>query len=141
MLRTRRPASRPTANASTSRSSSLAPLSSFCLNSGVLAWSSASLSFLSFSSSALMATTFGCMRRIDRSFAVPKSFLATQVSRELLAFDAGNYFLVTASASNEAVFRLTERTYSLTGSDHPADVVQVPLGRKLVMEGATHPLL
>ncbi len=58
----------------------MAPLSSFSLNSAVLAFSSASESFWILDSSSLMAATLGCMRRTARSFEVPKSFLATQVS-------------------------------------------------------------
>jgi Na+-translocating ferredoxin:NAD+ oxidoreductase RnfD subunit len=54
-------------------------LSSFSLNSAVLAWSSASESFWMSFSSALIASTFGLIRRTARSWEVPNSFLITQV--------------------------------------------------------------
>src|SRR5581483_10912677 len=71
----RRDASRTVANASSRRSSSVAPLSSLVRNSAVLPRSSASESFFHFSSRSLMRTTRGRKRLISRSWLVPKTFL------------------------------------------------------------------
>src|SRR5687767_27403 len=71
MFSTRLPASRTTANASTSRSSSDSPSATRFLNSCVLARSCSSLSACTSGSSAPISTTRGASRLSSRSFCVP----------------------------------------------------------------------
>src|ERR1039458_5799954 len=73
MLRKRRPASRTTAKASTSRSSRGAPWASFSLNSMVLAARSISESCWMAGSRSLIAAMMGWMALISRLFLVPKT--------------------------------------------------------------------
>src|SRR6188508_1780711 len=87
--RTRRPASRQTANASGSRSSSDAPWSSRFRNSPVIARRSASDFAFSPSSSELMCSTIGRIPLMTRAFLVPKIFFATKLIIVLTPSDDG----------------------------------------------------
>ena len=74
MPSTRREASRTTANASGSRSSSVSPFSKRRRNSAVLPESDASLRFVRLLSNALIRSTYFCIRLISFSLSSPKTF-------------------------------------------------------------------
>src|SRR6185503_1689166 len=74
MFSVRRPASRTTAKASGSTSSSDSPSATRWRNSAVLARSCSSVSALVWASSELICATIGAIRLSSRSLAVPKTF-------------------------------------------------------------------
>src|SRR2546427_2718498 len=80
----RRAASRTTAKASTSRSSSASPFSSRWRNSGVFARSSSSVSFSISGSSSLMSATRSRCRLTSRAFGSPRTLVRTLMDYTLM---------------------------------------------------------
>src|SRR5947209_4766641 len=131
-------ASRTVANASSRMSSSLAPFSSFCLNSAVLPRSSASESFCHAGSMALMRSTRGRKRLISRSWEVPKTFLMIPpMGIQLLAIrDEGRslarVMLCDHHSMDAAAHRKIALDAHLARRDRGHQVVQYAVGHCLV---------